>query len=253
MQADKGSAGGGTPAGDGEGGAGDDGTGGGTPERNWLPKDLRGNEALQDVKVPGELANKYLQLRSEYDTLAEGTVSIPGKEATDEEVATFYGKLGRPETADGYEFDPPPEGVPKDEAFEPWLRERAHQRGLTKEQAKGIYADYYELVGKQAQQAQQKREEVEAKLHKDWGEKYDERVKMTQRAVVKLGGEEAKQLLETAVLADGTRLGDDPRMVAIWDKVAQQIGDDALVLGDQSAGSSAEEWYKGQYPSMKGM
>jgi len=64
---------------------------------------------------------------------AVGAIKMPKVDGTDEEFATFYSKIGRPESADKYEIAKPelPEGMGYDEDLVTWFRGMAHQAGLT--------------------------------------------------------------------------------------------------------------------------
>ena len=82
---------------------------------------------------------------------------MPGKDATPEEWAAFYGQLGRPETPEGYEL-PLPEG--DDGAFAKEMAPILHKHGVTAAQAKGLADDWNAMV--QAQQAQAQAAEAAA-------------------------------------------------------------------------------------------
>jgi hypothetical protein len=87
-----GAAGGGT-------GAGSEAQGKLAPWAEQLPPELKGNAAAQATlakfKKLGDLAGSYLELEKK---LSSGTVGIPGKDATPEEVASFWQKAGKPKT-----------------------------------------------------------------------------------------------------------------------------------------------------------
>jgi hypothetical protein len=214
-------------------------------QRNWLPKDLRDREEFQDITKAGELANRYLETKQKLDN----AVPLPGEEATNDELQQFYNKLGRPEQPDGYEFDEPPEGTQRDEEFESWFRNTAHKLGLTKQQARGLYNEYNNLVAQsqqqQQQQRQQRQEEAKKELKQELGEQYDEQISQAQRVVSQLGGEELKEAL------DESGFGDDPRMIRAWMKIAQAVSEDTLELGQGSLGQKdPRKWLKERYPSM---
>ncbi len=110
-------------------------------EKGWA-KDLDSYEAVYK-KLDG--AESLLGKRP-----AEG-IQRPGENATPEEMASFYGSLGRPEEASQYEFnrEGQPEGMA--EFNSPEMDNAAksifHKYGLTPEQATGIQTDYEALLG----------------------------------------------------------------------------------------------------------
>lgn len=110
--------------------------------------------------------------------LAAQALAMPGKDATPEEWAAFYGQLGRPETPEGYEL-PLPEG--DDGAFAKEMAPILHKHGVTAAQAKGLAEDWNAMV--QAQQAQAEAAEAQrlaaldsknraeaAELANEWGQ-----------------------------------------------------------------------------------
>lgn len=109
---------------------------------------------------------------------AASALAMPGKDATPEEWAAFYGQLGRPETPEGYEL-PLPEG--DDGAFAKEMAPILHKHGVTAAQAKGLAEDWNAMV--QAQQAQAEAAEAQrlaaldsknraeaAELANEWGQ-----------------------------------------------------------------------------------
>lgn len=118
-------------------------------------------------------------------------IKIPGKDATREEWAEFYAKIGRPETPEGYEL-PVPEG--DDGAFAKQMAPILHKHGITAEQAKGLAEDWNALVAQQRAEfekaeaerikALDTRNKAEAtELRNEWGQKHDENMEFARRAV----------------------------------------------------------------------
>lgn len=99
--------------------------------RDWIKR----SNLTPDVKA---LAKKAY----EQEKLIGGAVKLPGKDATDEERAAFFNKLGRPEKEDGYELTVPkelPEDLPYDGERAKSFKSIAHKLGLSAEQAKGVH------------------------------------------------------------------------------------------------------------------
>lgn len=69
---------------------------------------------------------------------------VPNAESTDEERATFYKAMGKPDTAEGYEFEEVklPEGAKRNDELSKFTKELFHKADLTKEQAKIIQGGY---------------------------------------------------------------------------------------------------------------
>ena len=116
---------------------------------------------------------------------------MPGKDATPEEWAAFYGQLGRPETPEGYEL-PLPEG--DDGAFAKEMAPILHKHGVTAAQAKGLAEDWNAMA--QAQQAQAQAAEAQriaaldsknraeaAELANEWGQANEANMHFAKLAV----------------------------------------------------------------------
>lgn len=116
---------------------------------------------------------------------------MPGKDATPEQWAEFYGKIGRPETADAYEL-PVPEG--DDGAFAKEASAWMHEAGLSKDQAGKLAVKWNEMAA--AQQAQSVAAEQQAaqaahvqntaeaaELKTAWGQQFDANMHHAKQAV----------------------------------------------------------------------
>ena len=107
--------------------------------QQMLPDDLKEINALKDFKTPADLAKSYVNTKEKIGSM----VSIPGEDADVETRSKFYNRIGRPETVDGYDFEPQAvEGlngvtaVNKENVSA--FKTKAHELGLTKSQAQGL-------------------------------------------------------------------------------------------------------------------
>ena len=139
---------------------------------------------------------------------APASLALPGKEATPEQWAEFYAKIGRPETPDAYEI-PVPEG--DDGAFAKQMAPILHKHGVTAEQAKGLAADYNGIVADvmaaqqaaavAADQAEVARLDVQNKaeaqaLRSEWGQQHDANMHFAKLAVSQfLPGEKSGEVI----------------------------------------------------------
>lgn len=141
-----------------------------------LDEDTRGwlqTKGLADVTSLAKSAR-------ESEKLLGSMVKLPGKDATPEERAALFNKLGRPEKADGYQFTVPkelPEGLPYDGDRAKVFASKAHELGLTQEQSAGLHdwfmadsVNAFKGMGEANTAAmQQKGVDETAKLVKEWG------------------------------------------------------------------------------------
>ena len=206
---------------------------------------------LKDGKLNvDELAKSYRSLESEYSK----SIRTPGENATPEEWTAFYGKMGRPETADKYELkldaNSLPESFPYDQTNAVEFRNWAHEAGLNPRQAQMLHDKF---VGHQAarfaemQTAQAKAtEETHRALVSDWGDVetdgYKRNVELLSRAVRGLGLSEA--LAQRGVLGkDGSVM--DATLAKALAKVGKELYAEDKMLGGAN-GTVNNPWSQGK-------
>ena len=112
---------------------------------------------------------------------------IPDSTNTDE-MNSFYNKLGRPETVDGYDFDMVE--VDHDSSFNSF-KEAAHRNGLTPTQAEGMYKDFDNFVKTEYEEADVKVKEANEKtiteLKQEWGKDYEGKMEGARKAFADMG------------------------------------------------------------------
>lgn len=234
----------------GEGGAGGTGGGGGA-----TPSTV--GEFLKDSPLATEasLAN---YLGGSVEDLAKGMVSAqklvganpasvlkiptmaPDEEGGAEAWGEFYGKLGRPESLDGYK-------VPDDIAnnLEPLglspdilksFAEVAHGSGLTDKQHEAMLAWYKSAIaepGMQAQQqeqaaAEQKTQAELAALKAEWASGYDGQVQLANRAIDSVGEEDAAAFRDWL---EENNLQDSVPFIRFFAKMGQAFKEDSAGSG----------------------
>jgi hypothetical protein len=200
-----------------------------TPDEGWLdslglPTELRSHPTLEPVRSAEGLVKSYIDTHA----MVGSRIPIPKEDDADgwEEV---YAKLGRPEDAAGYEF--PTEGLPEniqiDEQMVEAFREEAHRLGLNKQQAAALYR--FELQrGAEAmdridQQRIDARKQAEEELRKEFGNAFDQEIRLAKGAVAKFGGD------ELAAMLDETGLGDNPHLVRAFAKIGRAIAEDEIL------------------------
>jgi uncharacterized protein YdcH (DUF465 family) len=234
------------------------GEGDGLGWRAALPADLQGNETLTSFKEVKDLGAGYLDLTTKHTELGkkvtdyEGKLKdalfIPGDKATDEERASFYTKLGRPEAPDKYELTRPklPDGMQYDEEGEKWFREQAHKLGLSKAQAAQIFEGYNarmdgivkDIEAKRTKAAQ---EGVET-LKKEWGPEFEANLNLVKRAT------EAFLTPDDKKFMDESGLGNHPVLVKLFQRMGKALAEDKFVAGRITKTTPTGAF---DYPSMK--
>ncbi len=195
-----------------------------------LPEDLRGDEAFKPIKAEtsdqaiGEMAKMYVSAQR---MVGADKIAVPTKEADAGEWRAFWGKLGCPEEAGGYEV--PKENMPEgfDAVLFDALRPAAHRLGISRQQYAGMAR---ELAGLQHQQQEtdttletQLIETWHKDIRKEFGDAHDESIALGKRVVQEFGGDELANLLNE------TGYGDHPVIVKFMAKVGREIAEDEIL------------------------
>lgn len=205
-----------------------DGAGGGdegalfTRLRDGLPDDLKTHPSLASY---GDFEGMARSL-----VAAQTMVGKRISEASREELASIDRRHGRPETADGYQLllDA---GVPADEAGETMTalaREWFFEAGLTQRQAEILGEKWQGLVRDDLRERSHQRGEAESVLRAEWGRDYEPRVSAASGALRAFGGDDLARLVEE------TGLGNDPRMIRAFARIAEATGEESMVEGHSS-------------------
>lgn len=215
-----------------------------------LPDDLKGNEFLTQIPSIGELGKKVL----DYHGKVENAVQLPGENASDEERATFYNKLGRPEKPEDYQF----EGIEWPNVEDPLMatikdaadrdledyRKVFHEIGLTAEQAKALHKKSFEMALARYEQAEkastEMQEKVVASLKTEWGNDFDGNLTLAKRAFNKVG-ELAGVKDEFAKFMDDSKLGNNPLFVKVFHAMGKAMSDDTALDTDGTPGGVSDK------------
>ena len=204
---------------------------GSTESTDWrahIPEDLKDEPSLADIQDIASLAKGYVHAQH---MVGADKVVLPGADATDEEKAEFFGKLGRPDTAEGYEMpgENMPEGVTLDQELTATFFAEAHRIGLNKSQAAALIRWQAEVAAEsateQTQKYEQTKEDAGAALRKEYGPAFEQNIDLAQRAAMQFGGSELVQLL------NATGLGNEPAIIKAFAKIGRSVSEDEIVGG----------------------
>ena len=195
--------------------------------RTSIPEDLQNEPSLADIKDVASLAKGYVHAQH---MIGSDKVVVPGRDASQEELDSFYNKLGRPESAEGYEA--PTENMPEiplDPNLQTKFFEEAHRVGLNKQQAAALIRwqaeqvkDTMDMSSQEAEMALSKAQDT---MRREFGKAYDEKMNMAQNAAKEFGGEELMELF------DKTGLGNEPAVIKAFAKIGQAIANDEIIGG----------------------
>ena len=200
-----------------------------TSGKTWkeaISEEYRSNPNIEKFTELDALAKSYINAVSMIGT---DKIPLPGKTATDEQWNEVYNKLGRPESADKYTLEFKTDVAPIDENAIKVFAQNAHKLGLNNKQAQGILEFYKSTLEGSAKEMSVNMETAQADatnaLRSEWGRAYDDNLrKAADVAQTYLEPE----LLDTQ-LRDGSRLGDNPKIIKAFANIANLLSEDKIV------------------------
>jgi|TARA_R110000822_G_scaffold185437_3_gene324589 hypothetical protein len=189
--------------------------------KGWAEKKGLNNGSFENV------LGSYHNLEKMFGADKAGhTFTLPGPDATPEEMGAFYTKLGRPDAPEGYEVAVPDGSQPD---FANWAQGVFHDAGLSKAQADKVTAEWGNYVGTTTQSNTEAQElaatNATNELKQKWGAAYETRVKTVDSTAVNLG------MTSDELTALNAALGGTRAMEFVYNMGAQ-LGDHAMEDGD---------------------
>lgn len=159
--------------------------------------------------------------------------------------AAVYAKLGRPESADGYEL-PVPEG--QDGEFAKTTASWMHEAGLNKQQAQALATHWnaFQTQQAEAQQAaiQNQVESDLASVRQEWGAEFDANKSVMERAVNTFAPPEFIEMLDKSGLINS------PVIANMFLKIGAAINEDQSVATKASQHSGEKTVAQRLWPDM---
>ena len=191
-----------------------------------ISEQYRTNPNIEKFTEIDALAKSYINAVSMIGT---DKIPLPGKTATDEQWNEVYNKLGRPESPDKYNLQFKTDVAPVDENVIKGFAQNAHKLGLNNKQAQGILEFYKSTLESSAKEMAVNMESAQAEaansLRAEWGKSYDENLRKAANV--------AQTYLEPEILdtqlRDGSRLGDNPKIIKAFANIANLLSEDKIV------------------------
>lgn len=214
-----------------------------TDWRSNLPEDLRNHSSLQDIKDLGNLAKSYINAQSALG----GRIKIPTEDSspedkaaffkriqevkgvykmpeTDEERESFYSMLGRPESADSYKVETDLD-ISK-------YKSVAHKLGLTNDQFAGLISEFTKNTHSEIEQMDAVFTGSLTKLKDDWGNEFDNHLKVGNQAFKQL----ANEFPDEAELLKGSFVSKSPMFIKLLAEYGKSLQEKGVV--NPSAGAT---------------
>ena len=197
--------------------------------QSLIPEEYKEEKSLQNFNKMDDFVKSYLHSQK---MVGLDKIPVPNKHATDEDWKEVYKKLGSPDTAEAYKYSlPEGHSVPEDTLKS--FSEEAVKLGLLPNQADGIMKYYNEVINQGVNEQNIKSEEAraasEVDLRKEFGSTYDNKITGAKNlATATLGAD----FLNTTMLADGSKLGDNTQIVKAFANLSEKLSEDDIVKGD---------------------
>ena len=200
--------------------------------QSLIPAEYKEEKSLQNFNKMDDFVKSYLHSQK---MVGLDKIPVPNKHATEDDWKEVYKRLGSPEAADGYKYSLP-EGHAVPEETLKSFSEEAVKLGLLPNQADGIMKYYNEVinqgVNEQNIQAEEARTKAEQELRNEYGSTYDNKITGAKNlATATLGSE----FLNSTILQDGSKLGDNPQLVKAFAQLSEKLSEDDIVKGDTTS------------------
>jgi len=205
--------------------------------KDLIPESFREEKSLDNFNNMEDFVKSYLHAQK---LVGQDKIPIPNKHATDEDWNEVFKKLGAPESPDDYKYNI------KDQEMDPAqvseFNKTAHKLGLLPKQAEGLIKFYNEMNGNvaatQEEAAAQGQLATETELKKEYGPQFAKRLDQAKRLAVNSLGSE---FLENTFLKDGSRLGDNIKVIKAFSQLAEKLSEDEIIKGDGSEYMTAKD------------
>jgi hypothetical protein len=172
-----------------------------------LTDDGRGFIQNKGWTEPSQMLDSYIALEKMNGTSPDKLLKLPDDQDADGAMNDIYTRLGRPDTAEGYDFGNVTAPVESTLDFSGPFKGWAHEIGLSNKQAAALLDKVNNHVGGlQGQLDESRTAEADsdiAALRKEWGGEFDANIAAGKAYLTKFGvGDEARQSMQEAM---GTR------------------------------------------------
>lgn len=196
---------------------------------DWLDK-MAGDEKAKNIlgryaspKAVGEALVAAQKKISSY----KPQVELP-QNPTEEDIKNYRKAYSIPEDPKGYDIKLDNGLIigEEDQVIVDKFLERAHARHAKPSEVKAVLQDYFETQHAQTQEITKRldsqRQEAEDELRAEWGGNYRQNANIINNFVANKFGEQSENILN-AVLADGTLLKNNPKVIRQFLSLAQEV------------------------------
>ena len=205
--------------------------------KDLIPEGFKEEKALDNFNNMEDFVKSYLHAQK---LVGADKIPVPNKHATDEDWNEVFKRLGAPETPEDYQYNLKDVEMDQNQVQE--FNKTAHQLGLLPKQAEGLIKFYNEMNGNIAvseeEAAAQAQLVTETELKKEFGPQFAKRLDQAKKLAVNSLGSE---FLENTFLKDGSRIGDNIKVIKAFSELADKLSEDEIIKGDGSEYMTAKD------------
>lgn len=204
------------------------------PFAEYLPERVRTDPSFRDIKSFENLAESFVNAQKLVGADKATILQVP-KDDDAKGWTDLYGKIGRPEKADGYKIPKRADGKEYDsdsQGFQKAIVPKLHEAGLSQRQI-DVLVPAWNAVFDNANKARADadaadRTKAETALKAEWGTAYDDKLKLAQAAISHYAGE--LKITDTVLAElDSTKLGNTPGLAKLLAHLGGQLKEDGLI------------------------
>ena len=205
--------------------------------KDLIPEGFKEEKALDNFNNMEDFVKSYLHAQK---LVGADKIPVPNKHATEEDWNEVFKKLGAPESPEDYKYDLKDQELDSQQVSE--FNKAAHKLGLLPKQAEGLIKFYNEMNGNiassQEETAAQAQLQTETELKKEYGPQFSKRLDQAKKLAVNSLGSD---FLENTYLQDGSRIGDNVKVIKAFSELADKLSEDEIIKGDGSEYMTAKD------------
>ena len=205
--------------------------------KDLIPEGFKEEKALDNFNNMEDFVKSYLHAQK---LVGADKIPVPNKHSTDEDWNEVFKRLGAPETPEDYKYNLKDVELDQNQVQE--FNKEAHKLGLLPRQAESLIKFYNEMnsnnAASQEEAAAQAQLVTETELKKEFGPQFNKRLDQAKKLAVNSLGSE---FLENTYLKDGSRLGDNIKVIKAFSELADKLSEDEIIKGDGSEYMTAKD------------
>lgn len=205
--------------------------------KDLIPESFKEEKALDNFNNMEDFVKSYLHAQK---LVGADKIPVPNKHSTEEDWHEVFKRLGAPETPEDYKYNLKDVELDQNQVQE--FNKEAHKLGLLPRQAESLIKFYNEMnsnnAASQEEAAAQAQLQTETELKKEYGPQFSKRLDQAKKLAVNSLGSD---FLENTYLKDGSRLGDNIKVIKAFSDLADKLSEDEIIKGDGSEYMTAKD------------